>query len=106
MSRSAQEAVSDYLFSMFNDSVLSENVQQQVTSYEAMDSIPAERRLCVGMDSYSFMSLTFASTQHQRYLAFLCILNLSMSIPAGKLQQYCIRQCQTLSLAQRSLHYE
>lgn len=106
MSRSAQQAVNDYLFSMFNDSLegslndlLNESVEDPI---QPQDSIPSDSRMTSAMDVFAFVSEETQDTC-LRFFAYLTILNIACQLPHGRIKNYCLSHCQML-LAQGVWH--
>jgi len=106
MSRSAQQAVNDYLSSMFSDTLeesLSDAVDKVVEiPVQPQDSIPAEYRLSIGVDAFALLNGE-ADPMFVRYLTYLNILNLACQLPQGRIKRYCLSHCQML-LAQGAVY--
>ncbi|EAT12582.1 hypothetical protein HF888_11810 [Bermanella marisrubri] len=106
MSRSAQQAVNDYLFSMFNDGIeesLNDLLNEPVDeSIGAQDSIPADSRMTIAIDSFA-LAHDDGQDKCFRFLAYLTILNITCQLPPSRIKNYCLSHCQML-LARGAWH--
>lgn len=98
MNNTSDKAVADYLSNMFMDLTLSDpSIDLAPTPYYTpLDSIGAGCRLVPCLDPFKLMDIDNETSIKKIWLAYISIINLSVSLPNGYLKQYCLRQCLTL----------
>ncbi|OUR66542.1 hypothetical protein A9Q73_06980 [Bermanella sp. 47_1433_sub80_T6] len=98
MNNTSDSVVSQYLDSLLLDLTLSEPELKvaQIPAYIAQDSVVMGQRLVPCFDPFLFMEVKAGHSRAQHWLMVLMMLQLCGSLPAGRLKNYCLRQCQTL----------
>jgi|GEM_PF-2021136 len=98
MNNTSDSVVSQYLDSLLLDLTLSETELKvaERPAYVAQDSVIMGQRLVPCFDPFLFMGVQAEHTRSQHWLVVLMVLQLCGSLPAGRLKNYCLRQCQTL----------
>ncbi len=98
MNNTSDSVVSQYLDSLLLDLTLSEAELKVADNpvYVAQDSVNMGQRLVPCFDPFLFMGVQAGHSRSQHWLVVLLVLQLCASLPAGKLKNYCLRQCQTL----------
>lgn len=100
MSNISKQVVSDYLDSMFLD-VLPPLVFE-APRYQALDTVENGKQMQACFDPFLMMAMPWdmnvTSLTQQKILASYLLLNLTLELPASRLKNYCLRQCQILNV--------